>query len=336
MPIQITRAKAAELEPRVHEALEIVCNEFRSLEVHERYRNAFSRLLKADPLGRVAMMGTDQRDMFCPVLRDMIASVVPADGSGAIFDFGAGDGQTFGLVADAVPAGTTVSLEEPSASYLADYVSFLERGGRLRVGTVLESGLDEIDEVAARDGVSLPADGSIDLALAMHIIYFATSLDDSLARLLRFVRPGGAFFCVVADEEPAFGGQVLRAYLGSGGKFGDADTHHAAVERRRELLAPEEEGGGGLVRVLDGFGIGVEVEALRQPTRLYGHSLVDMLAFASISIMADEVEPYFEIAARVLLEQSEQIDLRIETEGVRKGMWSVTQPQWVTVVRRIS
>ena len=145
MSIQITRESAAVLEPRIYEALEIVCNEFRGLEVHQRYRNVFSRLLKPDPLGRVAMMGTDQRDLFCPVLRNLIASHVPEDGSGAIFDFGAGDGQTFGLVADAVPDGTTISLEEPSASYLKDYVSFLERDARLRVGAVLEAGIDEID-----------------------------------------------------------------------------------------------------------------------------------------------------------------------------------------------
>lgn len=336
MSIQITRESAAVLEPRIYEALEIVCNEFRGLEVHQRYRNVFSRLLKPDPLGRVAMMGTDQRDLFCPVLRNLIASHVPEDGSGAIFDFGAGDGQTFGLVADAVPDGTTISLEEPSASYLKDYVSFLERDARLRVGAVLEAGIDEIDAVAVRDGGTLPVDGSIDLALAMHSLYFATSLDAALLRLTRFVRPGGALFCVVADEASAYGGRTLRAYLAGGGHLEDAETHRAAVERRRELLAPSEEGGGGLITVLGRAGIEVAVEAVRQPTRLYGHSLVDMVAFSSISIMADEVEPFFQHAARVLLEEPERIDLRIEVDGVRKGMWSVKQPQWVAVIRRVS
>jgi hypothetical protein len=28
------------------------------------------------------------------------------------------------------------------------------------------------------------------------------------------------------------------------------------------------------------------------------------------------------------------VDLRIEDDGPRKGMWSVTQPQWVAVLRR--
>lgn len=334
MPIQIDRARAAELGPRIDEALEIVCNEFEGLEVHRRYRNVYSRLLKPDPLGRVAMMGTDQRDLFRPSLREAIAEHVPAGGS--IFDFGAGDGQTFALVADSVPEDVTVSLEEPSPAYLDDYVAYLQAQPHLKVGAVLEAGLDEIDEVAPRSGVPLPSDGSIDLALAMHVIYFASSLDDCLTRLVRFVRPGGGFFCVVADEEPAYGGQVLRAFLKSGGAFGDADAHHAAVARRQALLAPAAEGGEGLWAVLEAAGISVDLVSERQPSRLYGHSLSDMLAFSSLSVMVDAVGSYFEIAARTLRDQSEEIDLRIETDGVRKGMWSVQQPQWVTRVRRIT
>src|SRR6476620_12375227 len=104
MPIQIDQKRTENLAPQFDEALELVRNEFAGLDLHCQYRNAFARLLKPDPLGRVLMMGTDQRDMFAPELRRIIKAYVPSDGH--LFDFGAGDGQTFALVAATVPKGT--------------------------------------------------------------------------------------------------------------------------------------------------------------------------------------------------------------------------------------
>jgi hypothetical protein len=86
MPIQIDRSKAHDLAPRWDEALERVRNEFEGLDPHRQYRNAFARLLKPDPLGRVPMMGTDQRDLFVPALRRVIEACVPTNGH--ILDFG--------------------------------------------------------------------------------------------------------------------------------------------------------------------------------------------------------------------------------------------------------
>src|ERR1044071_5480560 len=124
MPIQIEQKRAESLAPQFDDALELVRNEFDGLDSHRQYRNAFARLLKPDPLGRVMMMGTDQRDMFAPELRRIIEASVPREGH--IFDFGGGDGQTFSLVADAVPQGTLISIEEPNPEYLANYCAFLK------------------------------------------------------------------------------------------------------------------------------------------------------------------------------------------------------------------
>ena len=66
MPIQIDHAREQNLALQFDEALDLVRNEFEGLDLHRQYRNAFARLLKPDPLGRVLMMGTDQRDMFVP------------------------------------------------------------------------------------------------------------------------------------------------------------------------------------------------------------------------------------------------------------------------------
>jgi hypothetical protein len=127
MPIQIDRAAARALAPRFDDALELVRNEFSGLDAHQVHRNAFSRLLEPDPLGRVLMMGTCQRDRFVPELRAVIERAVPR-GGGHILDLGAGDGQTFGLVSAAVPEGTRVSIEEPNPDYVA-----AQRGSRTRV-----------------------------------------------------------------------------------------------------------------------------------------------------------------------------------------------------------
>ncbi len=94
MEIQIDRARAHDLGPRFDEALELIQNEFDGLDRNRQYRNAFARLLKSDPLDRVLMMGTDQRDLFVPELRRVIADRVPI--SGHILDLGAGDGKTLG------------------------------------------------------------------------------------------------------------------------------------------------------------------------------------------------------------------------------------------------
>lgn len=330
---QIDRGRARELSPRLSEALEIVCNEFDGLDPHRTYRNAFSRLLKFDPLRRVTMMGTDQRDLFVPLLRQAIAEHVPAGGH--VFDFGAGDGQTFALVADDVPEGTTVSLLEPNPSYVADYVAFLQRRPHLRRGIAVVAGLDDIDDVAHKTGVDLPAPHSVDLALGLHMIYFTADPRAALTRMIRFIKPGGALFSVVTDTQSAYIGSVLREFVDAGGDTGDTQRRLAAIEERRRLLAPDAEGGGALVGALGSEDIGIEVSAVRQPSRLYGHSLADLLALGIIGDLVDVPgASKFEAAARTLRDRPEEVDLRIETHGPRTGMWSVTQPQWVTVVSR--
>ncbi len=334
MPIVIDRAAARDLSPLLDDALEIVCNEFEGLDPHRQYHNCFARVLKPDPLGRVLMMGTDQRDLFVPLLRRAVEQYVPAQGQ--IFDFGAGDGQTFAYIADAVPSGTTVSIEEPNPAYLAAYQSFLERQPHLHRGIAIGSGIEDLEEEARCNAVELPPQASIDLALGLHMIYFATDVPDSLRTVLRFVKPGGAFFSVVTDEETAYCGAVLRTFIESGGDTGDNDRYLAAIGERGHFFAPESEGGGELVAVAGADGIAVEVHSVRQPSRMYGHTLADLLAIANISVLVNVPGTQkFESAAKTLRDSPREVDLRIETEGPRAGMWSVVQPQWVTQVRRL-
>lgn len=333
MPIQIDRTRAHDLAPQFEEALELVRNEFAHLDLHRQYHNAFARLLKPDPLCRVLMMGTDQRDLFVPKLRDAIETSVPQEGH--IFDFGAGDGQTFALVAAAVPKGTRLSIEEPNPGYLATYSAFLRTQEHLRPGLALAAGFEEIDEAAVRSGQALPHDGSIDLGLALHMIYFLQDCPSCVARMVRFLRPGGALFIVVTDETVGYTGKVLHRFIEQGGDTGANARHISVIAERRRLLGLPTEGGGGIGEILQAAGIPVEIEVQRQPSRLYGHSLADLVALSSIAVLAGvEGLEKFESAAAMLQDEPEIVDLRIEDDGPRKGMWSVTQPQWVATLRR--
>jgi SAM-dependent methyltransferase len=333
MPIQIDRAKALDLAPHLAEALELVRNEFEGLDAHRRYRNAFARLLKPDPLGRVLMMGTDQRDLFVPELRRVIEACVPRGGH--IFDFGAGDGQSFAPVAASVPEGTRVSIEEPNPGYAADYSAFLETQAHLRPGMTLVAGFDEIDTAAVRSGVPLPQDGTIDLGLALHMIYFVNDLPAGLTRMVRFLKPGGALFIAVADGTAGYIDLILKRFIEAGGDSGDNARNLSAIVERRRLLGSPAEGGGAIVEVLRSAGIPAEYDGRRQPTRFYGHSLADLIALSPIGALfsVEGVAP-FEAAADLLRHDPEAVDLRIEDDGPRKGMWSVAQPQRVSVVRR--
>ena len=333
MPIQIDRSRAENLARQFEEAIELIHNEFEGLDPHRQYRNAFARLLKPDPLGRVLMIGTDQRDMFVPELRRTIKASVPSDGH--IFDFGAGDGQTFALVADSVPQGTRVSIEEPNPEYLTNYRELIKTKAHLRTGFALAVGFDEIDAAADGAAEELPHDGSIDLALALHMIYFVNDLCASLTRMVRFLKPGGVLFVVVTDESVGYTGLALESFINRGGDTGDNARHLSVIAERQRMLGLPEEGGKAISEMLSAAGIPVDIKVQRQPSRLYGHNLADLIALSSIALLASvEGLAKFEAAAALLRHNPEAVDLRIEEHGPRKGMWSVTQPQWVAAFRR--
>jgi SAM-dependent methyltransferase len=333
MPIQIDRGRSRDLVPRLDEALELVRNEFEGLDAHRQYRNAFARLLKPDPLRRVFMMGTDQRDRFVPELRRLIETCVPRNGH--VMDFGAGDGQTFALVAAAVPEGTVISFEEPNPDYAAAYSAFLKTQAHLRPGMALVAGFDEIDAAAEHSGALLPPDGSIDLGLGLHMLYFLSDLPAGLTRMVRFLKPGGALFVVVTDETESYTGLVLKRFVEAGGDSGDDARHLSAIAERRRLVGLPAEGGGAILEVLRAAGVSAALVTQRQPSRLYGHSLVDLIALSTISVLSGvESTAKFEAATDLLRCDPEAVDLRIEDDGPRMGMWSVAQPQWVSVIRR--
>jgi hypothetical protein len=197
------------------------------------------------------------------------------------------------------------------------------------------AGFDEIDAAAERAGEKLPPDGSVDLALALHMIYFVNDLSTSLTRMVRFLKPGGVLFVVVTDETVGYTGLALKTFIERGSDTGDNVRHLSVIAERRRMLGLPEEGGGAIIEMLGAAGAPVEVKTQRQPSRLYGHNLADLIALSSIALLGSvEGLAKFEAAAALLRHNPEAVDLRIEEDGPRKGMWSVTQPQWVAAPRR--
>jgi SAM-dependent methyltransferase len=199
----------------------------------------------------------------------------------------------------------------------------------------LAAEFDAIDAAAERSGEKLPSDGSIDLALALHMIYFVNDLASSVTRMVRFLKPGGVLFVVVTDETVGYTGLALKSFIERGGETGDNARHLSVIAERRRLLGAPAEGGGAIADVLGAAGTPVKIDVGRQPSRLYGHNLADLIALSSIALLASvEGLEKFEAAAALLRHDPEAVDLRIEDDGARKGMWSVTQPQWVAALLR--
>lgn len=323
MSSEATTAAAFLTPERLEEARLIIRHEFEGLDAHAQYFNAFSRLLKADPLGRVAMLGTDQRDQFVPLVREALAA--GPQRPLAMLDVGCGDGATFELFADAIPAGSTIDVIDPNADYVAAYAGRLERRGdvHLRDRHVAGFAPDPADSV-----FQPPLGRDYDLILCLHSLYFFGDLAASMADLTARLAPGGVLIAVFADETVAHTGVCYRAYVETlDPKL--AAAHAAACAERLMLL------GGGPVDSTP-FG-GMRIEARRQSTRLFGHSIADLVALSDIAgLIGYDGLAKFDAALGLLARHPERLGFRIETDPAspRFGMLSVQQPQLVCRIAR--
>jgi SAM-dependent methyltransferase len=321
-PLDFTREPAARIGGRFDEALAIVKNEFRGLSPDEQYVNSFARLLKWDPLGRVSMLGTDQRDMFAAELRALIRSRLrPACG---VFDIGCGDGQTFSLIAEALPAGATISFQDPNPLYVQEYEAALRHYSHLCVGG------SACAPFSPENGL---APNQFDLIMAIHVLYYFDDLERAVTEIYRLLKPGGAAFIVFADESAAYTGHALRAYYAAIGD-NNAVRDHTALCRHRLCLFTQD----GIAEILsNAFPANPPVTQIEvQRSRLYGHSLADILALCNITGL-DKVADLskFDTTAKLLRISPESVQFRIEAdEGPRAGMLSVVQPQVVVTIEK--
>ena len=76
---------------------------------------------------------------------------------------------------------------------------------------------------------------------------------------------------------------------------------------------------------------------MRQPTRLFGHSLADLVALSNIAGLAGyDTADKFDAALGLLAGDPDRLGFRIETDPAspRLGMLSVQQPQVVCTITR--
>jgi SAM-dependent methyltransferase len=309
---------------RFDDALEITKNEFASLDADAQYTNAFARLLKWDPLERVAMLGTDQRELFVPVLKDVIRAQRGAAATPfRFFDIGCGDGQTVALVADEFPADARGTILDCNAYYLSQYEAAVRAAGRINIAR----------SICAPFQPDTAVEGGFDLILAIHVLYYFDDLRASLARIYELLKPGAAAFIVFADEKTAYTGQALRAYHHEDAAF--LTAFDKTCDLRRHLLLP----GTALQKYLDAQfpDSRASLRSAVQASRLYGHTLMDILALSLITGL-DRVETSakFDAVMNMIRTRPESVGLRIE-EGAnpaRAAMFSVVQSQVVVELRR--
>jgi SAM-dependent methyltransferase len=272
------------------------------------------------------MLGTDQRDQFVPVLRSLIAQGGTAPRR--ILDVGCGDGQTFALIADTVPAGSTIDLIDPNADYVRAYADRVAAMPNLTLGNA--HALPFIPD--ADDSFYSPAlERGYDLILAIHALYFFADLDACLADIGARLAPGGTAIIVFADESVSYTGLGYRAFLRSGGEDALAQAHADLCQQRLALLR----GSPGAPPTVAALWQG-DASVHPQLTRLYGHTLADLIALGNIAGLSLFEHPAkFEVIADLLEHAPSDVDLRIETDpGPRQGMLSVTQPQIVCAITK--
>jgi SAM-dependent methyltransferase len=312
---------------RIEEARLLARNEFTGLDEHQQYLNAFGRVLKWDPLGRVAMLGTDQRDQFTPVIQAMLRGRPRRPHR--ILDVGCGDGATFQLFVEDFPSGSVIDLIDPNADYVAAYEARLARLGTVRLGVAhVAPFIPDPDDTR----YAPPLASHYDVILSLHSLYFFDDLGASFKDLYGRLAPDGVMIVVFADETTAYTGVCFRAYVE--GFDPRLATEHGIVCAERVALL---EGAAGIEPRLKEF-LGVQsMQVTRQATRLFGHSLADIAALCNISGLSGYggVDK-FSAALTLLAEEPQRIGLRVESDpsSPRFAMISVHQPQVITAVTK--
>jgi SAM-dependent methyltransferase len=313
---------------RVDEARLLIRHEFAGLDAHQQYYNAFSRLLKWDPLRRVTMLGTDQRDQFVPLIRQALSNLPrkPA----AILDVGCGDGATFDLFADVVPPGSLIDLIDPNADYVAAYKSRTLLRNNIKVRNCHVAGFvpDPTDT-----GYSPKLSRDYNVIFCLHSVYFFDDLSKAVRDLYARLSPGGIIIIVFADETVAYTGVCHRLFLERSDSDKAAADASLCDQRLRLFGGTPSVVEPGVSRLL----AGARVAALRQDTRLFGHSIADLVALSNIAGLADHggIEK-FEAALGLLATDAGRVSFRIETDATtpRFGMMSVQQPQVVCSIQK--
>jgi SAM-dependent methyltransferase len=307
----------------------------------------FARLTKPDPLRLfgldrsregVLMLGTDQRDMLVPKLAETLL-VLPT--GGYVLDIGSGDGQTTSYALEGRSEPLCFVPVDPMEDSLERYQElFRTHHPKISVPRVIASGIDELIEAQIANPGTLP--DSFHAVISAHSIYFSSNAPGFISFALDRLRPGGKLLLVFAEGLGRFTGAMTLGYL-------DKYRLDPEGKERRSQTALDQMIGlanGSLSRsdcqaslqkalARDDFRV---AEVLMQPTRIYGHDLGDMIAFAFINklpMIDQNLTRQIAYVSKRLQESPDVFDLCIHVSGPRARMFSLSQPQLFLVVEKL-
>ena len=323
-------------------------SELRGRTSSEVYELCFSRLTKPDPFllfpsapkrGRTNLMiGTDQRDLFVPVLKRQSMLLRSGD---HIVDLGCGDGQTSRFLWERIGHPCTVTLVDPSAAYVAAHARAIEL---LPTPSVRQRITEPMDVwLAASQGKQAQkTDSPLKLVLMLHSIYFSQNLEDLLNHLLSSLSKGGRILIVFADEFSGYTGTIIRRYI--------KETRVANVSYVEEISLRHKVFGikdgsfskescqKALRAALHREDLSVGL-ATKQESRIYGNDFADLLAAAFITgletVGSEPLSKKLEFVSDLLRRAPHLVDLSLEVSGTRRRMMSVKQPQFVLTIDKL-
>jgi SAM-dependent methyltransferase len=308
----------------------------------------FARLTKPDPLHlfgserggeKVLMLGTDQRDLLVPKLAETLLALPPG---GLVLDIGSGDGQTTGYALEGRSEPLCLVPLDPMAASLEQYQDlFATRYPQVSIPRVINSEIDELMEAQIADPGTLSE--PFDAVISVHSLYFTTNPPGFLSFTLDRLQPGGRLLVVFSENFGRFTGAMTLGYFEHYGLDPERKQRRSQNELY-QLIGLENQAlsrsdcQAALQRAMGRDDLRV-AEVLQQPTRVYGHDLGDMIAFAFINNlpMADDQNLARQIAyvSKRLQESPDAFDLRVHVSGPRARMFSVAQPQLFLAVEKL-
>ena len=304
----------------------------------------FARLTKPDPLRLfgfdregVLMLGTDQRDMLVPKLSETLR-VLPA--GGYVLDIGSGDGQTTNYALEGRSEPLSIIPLDPMEDSLRQYQDlFRTWHPKISVPRVVASGIDELIEAQTADPGTLPE--YFHAVISAHSIYFSSNTPGFFSFALDRLHPGGKLLLVFAEGLGRFTGAMTLGYLEKYGldPEGKERRSQTALDRMIGLAngtPSRSDCQASLQKALARNDFRV-AEVLTQPTRIYGHDLGDMIAFAFINklpMIDQNLKRQIAYVSERLQESPDAFDLRVHVSGPRARMFSLAQPQLFLAVEK--
>jgi SAM-dependent methyltransferase len=275
--------------------------------------------------------------MLVPKLAETLLNLPPG---GDVLDIGSGDGQTTSYALEGRSEPLSLVPLDPMKDSLQRYQDlFRTCHPEISVPRMIASGIDQLVEAEIAHPGTLPE--YFHAVISAHSIYFSSNVPGFLSLALDRLHPGGKLLLVFAEGLGRYTGAMTLGYLE---KYGlDPD----GKERRSQTALDQMIGltngtpsrsdcEASLQKALARNDLRV-AEVVRQPTRIYGHDLGDMIAFAFINklpMIDEKLTRQIAYVSERLQESPEVFDLRVHVSGPRARMFSVAQPQLFLAVER--